>query len=271
MVTLRLFDGYDRHMDTRDYVRQLQDLLTDNGFPTMTDGRFGPGTQEAVMAFQKARGLEDDGIVGPITWSNLFGKPSAPTTYDSTYAENNVSLLAQSRISEKYYAEFIREGAVRAGFPVAVIFGVGSRESGWGYALTPPVPSGTGDFIARATRRPWRHGSLPNNGEGFGKGLMQIDLDAHEFARSGNWRDPYQNIMYGCGVLKGNFRYMSTKFPALNTERLQRAAIAAYNCGPKNVETAIESGRSIDFFTHGRDYSRDVLSRAGWFQLHGWK
>lgn len=36
------------------------------------DGRFGKDTRTAVKAFQKRRGLEDDGVVGPLTWTALF-------------------------------------------------------------------------------------------------------------------------------------------------------------------------------------------------------
>lgn len=36
------------------------------------DGDFGPRTREAVLAFQKAYGLDPDGIVGPETWNVLY-------------------------------------------------------------------------------------------------------------------------------------------------------------------------------------------------------
>jgi putative chitinase len=49
-------------------------------------GNFGPKTKAAVIAWQKANGLTDDGIVGPGTWAKMFGTtapaaapaPSAP-------------------------------------------------------------------------------------------------------------------------------------------------------------------------------------------------
>ncbi len=38
------------------------------------DGDFGSGTEDAVKAFQKKRGLPQDGQVGDKTWTNLVGK-----------------------------------------------------------------------------------------------------------------------------------------------------------------------------------------------------
>jgi peptidoglycan hydrolase-like protein with peptidoglycan-binding domain len=35
------------------------------------DGVFGAKTEAATLAFQKARGLTADGIIGPNTWSEL--------------------------------------------------------------------------------------------------------------------------------------------------------------------------------------------------------
>ena len=41
-------------------------------------GNFGPKTEEAVKAWQRANGLLDDGIVGDGTWNKMFGITPAP-------------------------------------------------------------------------------------------------------------------------------------------------------------------------------------------------
>ena len=59
-------------------VRVLQDLLTRDGYPTPVDGRFGPSTRAAVLAFQRAAGLAASGVVGPVTVAALRAPPPAP-------------------------------------------------------------------------------------------------------------------------------------------------------------------------------------------------
>lgn len=56
-------------------VRKVQAKLIELGFncgSCGSDGIFGNGTYNAVIAFQKAKGLAEDGIVGPLTWEKLF-------------------------------------------------------------------------------------------------------------------------------------------------------------------------------------------------------
>lgn len=58
-----------------DYVKQMQTLLTQKGFPLPVygvDGYFGSETQGAVEAFQKASGLTVTGVCDEITWAALL-------------------------------------------------------------------------------------------------------------------------------------------------------------------------------------------------------
>ena len=53
-------------------VRDLQEALKALGYdPGPKDGTFGAATESAVKAFQQARGITADGIVGKVTWINL--------------------------------------------------------------------------------------------------------------------------------------------------------------------------------------------------------
>jgi putative chitinase len=53
-------------------VTSLQQKLKDLGFdPNGVDGHFGPGTRDAVIAFQQSKDLQADGIAGPATVAAL--------------------------------------------------------------------------------------------------------------------------------------------------------------------------------------------------------
>lgn len=62
-------------------VEKLQEALKRLGYDIETaDGRFGPGTRRAVMAFQSKNGLKADGVVGPATFRAIVG--GAPGSVD---------------------------------------------------------------------------------------------------------------------------------------------------------------------------------------------
>ena len=57
---------------TVEAVAEVQCLVKRHGFdPKGIDASFGPNTKAAVQRFQRSRGLDDDGIVGPMTWREL--------------------------------------------------------------------------------------------------------------------------------------------------------------------------------------------------------
>lgn len=54
-------------------VEELQRRLTDEGLePGPIDGIFGPKTKAALVVFQRACGLEPDGVCGTLTWHALL-------------------------------------------------------------------------------------------------------------------------------------------------------------------------------------------------------
>lgn len=57
-------------------VLNLQKALTAAGFSCVADGVFGPATETMVKAYQAAKSLVVDGIVGSKTWAMLGMKPS---------------------------------------------------------------------------------------------------------------------------------------------------------------------------------------------------
>lgn len=185
----------------------------------------------------------------------------------TTYEKNNPSLLAQLWEANKY-EPWINEAAEKYRLKPCVIAGLGSRESHWGLALD---PEGTGDFAKRRPKLPDRPGTLPDDGLGFGRGLLQVDFDWHEFARIGKWKDPRENILYGCKILAGCLEFISPRLDHDLPEReILRTVLAAYNTGSARTLRAIKEGIDVDANTSGRNYSTDVLNLAGWFQLYGW-
>lgn len=55
-------------------VRKVQRMLNALGYKFSADGWFGMSTQDALVKFQKANGLTDDGIAGPSTLKKLIKK-----------------------------------------------------------------------------------------------------------------------------------------------------------------------------------------------------
>jgi hypothetical protein len=269
-ATLRLNDGRsDTSPQLRKEVQELQGRLNALGSGLAIDGIFGAETDTAVRRFQREHGLYEDGVVGPRTWNALSGNSVAtsPSPIITSYSATDPAMLLQLSVANRYQTDVQAALTGISDLTESVVAGIASRESGWGRFLRPPGFAGTGDF----TKRPptsFRSTPLPPDG-GFGRGLMQIDYDADAFARTGPWDDPAKNIAEGVKVLTASHAVIARK-ATLSGMALLCATIAAYNCGPNHVLDAIRDGRDVDFYTTQRNYSRDVLDRAGFFQLHGW-
>ncbi|OQW90665.1 MAG: hypothetical protein BWK79_19170 [Beggiatoa sp. IS2] len=200
-----------------------------------------------------------------------ISQPTVPTPSPpagTSYQRDNQTLLKQLQEANKY-RYFLEEIARRYSFQPAILCAIISRESAWGITLTPPGPAGTGDFHHRVPRGQ-RQTVLPPDGKGYGRGLMQIDYDWHEFARIGNWQDPKANITYGCETLNNAREFFKKQLPHLQGEQALRAMVAAYNAGATATLTVLQNGEDVDAATTGKDYSKDVLNRASWFRSQGW-
>lgn len=95
-------DIYLRRGDRGMLVRIAQTALARAGHnPGTVDGIFGPNTQNAVRAFQQARGLTVDGIIGPRTWTALMaylgtgGQPGPGTIMYTVQAGDTLWSIAQ--------------------------------------------------------------------------------------------------------------------------------------------------------------------------------
>jgi peptidoglycan hydrolase-like protein with peptidoglycan-binding domain len=75
------FNGYN--------VKKIQTLVTRAGFATAVDGIYGPDTRAKVTAYQKAKKLLVDGIVGQQTWASLNSTP-APAKASNKLAVDGV-------------------------------------------------------------------------------------------------------------------------------------------------------------------------------------
>lgn len=83
------------------YVTLLQTMLVNRGYDvgsTGADGDFGIRTERAVQAYQRANGLEVDGIVGPLTWAALDDVPDNSVT--AALYEIRIGGLTKDQVTE---------------------------------------------------------------------------------------------------------------------------------------------------------------------------
>ncbi|MGW2084947.1 peptidoglycan-binding protein [Streptomyces sp. NPDC001880] len=70
-------------------VKAVQQLLNEQGYSAgAVDGSFGPATRTAVTAYQVARGLDADGVVGARTWTALLSAGATPSLQQGTSGDD---------------------------------------------------------------------------------------------------------------------------------------------------------------------------------------
>lgn len=256
--TLKLYDGTaTTNPQFKPAILELQKQLQARGYRMRFDGEYGVYTENCVKLFQQSRGLAPNGVCGPETWAILI-PPVNPTPaggslrFATPYSKDDKFML-QELEQFRFYQPIVAQVALQCKVPTAVIAGMGSRESRWGLALTPPGPAGSGDG-------------------GHGRGLLQVDDRPAAHAAhisSGDWMDPAKHIAYGGQVLRWMLGAFAKECPNAPADILLRGGIAGYNKGPRRVIDAYKAGLDVDTPTALGNYSKNTLERAGWFQLHG--
>lgn len=64
--------GFHGHGDD---LAVWQQRMADRGWPIAVDGRYGNQTRGVAEAFQREKGLDVDGLIGPITWRAAWTEP----------------------------------------------------------------------------------------------------------------------------------------------------------------------------------------------------
>lgn len=114
-------------------VLAIQKALVSAGYPIDVDGVFGSETLAAVQRWQRSNGLDDDGIVGPLTSAKLLGSGVKVSDSSSASATVRVDLrrdlllgFSSSEILDVLYRKYLGRAADSAG----IDYWVGELRSG---------------------------------------------------------------------------------------------------------------------------------------------
>ncbi|GAA2154084.1 hypothetical protein GCM10009760_52630 [Kitasatospora kazusensis] len=66
---------YLRDYTESDAARTWQQKMADRGWSITADGEYGPKSAAVCAQFQREKGLDGDGVVGPLTWAATWNTP----------------------------------------------------------------------------------------------------------------------------------------------------------------------------------------------------
>lgn len=136
LPTLSERDPRPRTLSGESALRDAQERLARLGFYSgRVDGIFGAYTESAVRAFQEAKGLTVDGVIGPETWSALH----------DVEADEYGRLPHEPKVSKDFTLE-VRRMAGRLGIDASWLMAVMAFETGGSFAPGErnPVSGATG-------------------------------------------------------------------------------------------------------------------------------
>ena len=96
--------------DKGDLVAQIQKELAKLNYDLLTDGIFGPGTEEAVKDFQKDQSLTVDGIVGNKTYNKIIQEAENEEDGEHPDAQSDdLDIITKYKLSESQYVTAIHD------------------------------------------------------------------------------------------------------------------------------------------------------------------
>jgi len=108
--------------DSGTVVKELQMRLIAAGYKIDVDGSYGPATENAVKAFQKANKLIVDGLYGPTTKAKLEAniKPDSATPISKPIIKEEETELTEKAIVINSYIDYpaVQKLHIRTGYPI---------------------------------------------------------------------------------------------------------------------------------------------------------
>ena len=108
--------------DQGDKIAEIQAALASQGYDVTADGDFGPATQAAVAAFQSANGLDNDGLVGAMTYQTLMGRNMPVVSRSSNYIAKRIINSSLNYIGVPYVFVVVQLQAVLIVLVLRVMF-----------------------------------------------------------------------------------------------------------------------------------------------------